>query len=301
MQTTSKSQIIAKERIGAIKRVLWTIFFLNIIVAAAKYLYGLYSGSTSMQADGIHSIFDALGNLVGLVGIGIASRPADESHPYGHAKFETYASLVIGLFLLLAAGEVGMSALAKLRTQDFSISVMPASFLVMICTLILNIFVALFERKRGNELGSDILQADASHTLSDVMVSLGVIVGLIFSAVGFPVADPIVALLVMIMILYTAVDVFKRSLKTLSDHVRIPESVLRDIVLSVPGVRNTHCIRTRGTESEVYVDLHILVSPTMSISKAHELSEEVEAKVMSEHQNVREVLVHIEPDDGHIE
>lgn len=301
MQTTSKSQIIAKERIGAIKRVLWTIFFLNIIVAAAKYLYGLYSGSTSMQADGIHSIFDALGNLVGLVGIGIASRPADESHPYGHAKFETYASLVIGLFLLLAAGEVGMSALAKLRTQDFSISVMPASFLVMICTLILNIFVALFERKRGNELGSDILQADASHTLSDVMVSLGVIVGLIFSAVGFPVADPIVALLVMIMILYTAVDVFKRSLKTLSDHVRIPESVLRGIVLSVPGVRNTHCIRTRGTESEVYVDLHILVSPTMSISKAHELSEEVEAKVMSEHQNVREVLVHIEPDDGHIE
>ena len=94
------------ERMRSIRRVLWVILVLNLAVAAAKYVYGLMSGSASMQADGIHSVFDSAGNVVGLVGIALAARPADDSHPYGHAKFETYASLVIGVLLLLAAFEV---------------------------------------------------------------------------------------------------------------------------------------------------------------------------------------------------
>ena len=88
------------ERMRSIRRVLWVILVLNLAVAAAKYVYGLMSGSASMQADGIHSVFDSAGNVVGLVGIALAARPADDSHPYGHAKFETYASLVIGVLLL---------------------------------------------------------------------------------------------------------------------------------------------------------------------------------------------------------
>ena len=87
------------ERMRSIRRVLWVILVLNLAVAAAKYVYGLMSGSASMQADGIHSVFDSAGNVVGLVGIALAARPADDSHPYGHAKFETYASLVIGVLL----------------------------------------------------------------------------------------------------------------------------------------------------------------------------------------------------------
>ena len=102
------------ERMRSIRRVLWVILVLNLAVAAAKYVYGLMSGSASMQADGIHSVFDSAGNVVGLVGIALAARPADDSHPYGHAKFETYASLVIGVLLLLAAFEVGSSAVGKL-------------------------------------------------------------------------------------------------------------------------------------------------------------------------------------------
>ena len=102
------------ERMRSIQRVLWIILALNLAVAAAKYVWGAVSGSESMQADGIHSVFDSAGNVVGLVGIAIAARPADEGHPYGHAKFETYASLAIGALLLLAAFEVGSSAVGKL-------------------------------------------------------------------------------------------------------------------------------------------------------------------------------------------
>ncbi len=286
-------------RMRSIRRVLWAILFLNLAVAAAKYFYGLASGSASMQADGIHSVFDSAGNVVGLVGIALAARPADEGHPYGHAKFETYASLVIGVLLLLAAFEVDR-AVGRLATGTFTASVTPASFVVMVGTLCVNVGVTLYERRAAKRLRSEILAADASHTLSDALVSVGVIVGLALVSLGFPAADPVMALVVTAAILVTAFDVFKHALATLSDKARIPEEDLRATALEVEGVRDVHRIRTRGTEGEVYADLHVLVAPEMTVGKAHRLADAVEAAVRRRF-NVIEVLVHIEPDDGHTE
>lgn len=287
------------ERMRSIKRVLWIVLVLNLAVAAAKYIYGTISGSASMQADGIHSVFDSAGNVVGLVGIALASRPADDGHPYGHAKFETYASLVIGVLLLLAAFEVGSSAVSKLASGVYTAEVTPISFAVMVGTLVVNLGVTTYERRCAKSLKSEVLGADANHTLSDALVSVGVIVGLAAVALGFPVADPIMALVVTVAILATAYDVFKHALATLSDHARIPEEDLRAAAVSVSGVQDAHHIRTRGTEGEVYADLHVLVAPDMTVGEAHALSERVEEVVKQRFSNVIEVLVHIEPNDGH--
>ena len=287
------------ERMRSIRRVLWVILVLNLAVAAAKYVYGLMSGSASMQADGIHSVFDSAGNVVGLVGIALAARPADDSHPYGHAKFETYASLVIGVLLLLAAFEVGSSAVGKLVSGVYTAEVTPVSFIVMVGTLAVNIGVTTYERRCAKRLKSEVLAADANHTLSDALVSIGVIVGLAAVALGFPMADPIMALVVTVAILATAYDVFKHALATLSDHARMPDKDVRAVAMGVPGVQDAHHIRTRGTEGEVYADLHVLVAPGMTVGEAHELSERVERAIMQRFPNVIEVLVHIEPNDGH--
>lgn len=288
-------------RMQGIRRVLWTVLLLNLAVAAAKYFYGLATGSASMQADGIHSVFDSAGNVVGLVGIALASRPADEGHPYGHAKFETYASLAIGLLLLLAAFEVGSSAIMKLISGSYTAEVTAFSFVVMVGTLLVNLGVTTYERKQAKVLKSEVLAADANHTLSDALVSIGVIVGLIFVLLGFPIADPIMALVVTIAILATAIDVFKHALATLSDKARIPEEDMRSAVVAVPGVRDAHRIRTRGTEGEVYADLHVLVAPDMTVLAAHNLADEVERVICTKFPSVIEVLVHVEPDDGHVE
>ena len=252
-----------------------------------------------MQADGIHSVFDSAGNVVGLVGISLAARPADAGHPYGHAKFETYASLVIGVLLLLAAFEVGSSAAAKLAAGSYTAEVGPMSFVVMAGTLAVNLGVTVYERRFAKRLKSEVLAADANHTLSDALVSVGVIAGLAAVALGFPMADPIMALVVTAAILATAYDVFKHALATLSDRARIPEGDLRAAALAVPGVRGVHRIRTRGTEGEVYADLHVLVDPSMTVADAHRLADEVEADIKERFANVIEVLVHIEPNDGH--
>ena len=292
---------ITTERMKSIKRVLWTILFLNLIVALAKFLYGVFSHSASMQADGVHSFFDSMGNVVGIVGIMLAARPADASHPYGHSKFETYGSLIIGVMLLFAAGSVAMTAIQNLSTGTYHAVVSPMSYIIMVGTLIVNLGVTTYEHKMAKSLKSEILSADASHTLSDALVSIGVIIGLALTHMGFGMADSIMALVVSCAILFTAYDVFKSASATLSDHARIPEEDIFNAVIQLDGVSHIHKIRTRGTEGEVYVDMHVLVDPEMTVKDSHELTHDVEHLIQDKFTQVVEVLVHIEPDDGHID
>ncbi len=289
----------SSSRISQVRRILALVLTLNLVVALAKFGYGVATSSNSMQADGIHSVFDSLGNVVGLVGITLALRPADEAHPYGHHKFETYASLVIGVLLIAAAAEVGFSAVSSLSSGVHNAQVTVVSYVVMVGTLCVNIGVTAYEHKEGKRLNSDILLADASHTLSDAMVSIGVIIGLVLIQLGFAIADSIMALVVMVAILVTAVDVFRAAFETLSDKARIPEEELRSVVLAVPGVCEVHHIRTRGTSGDVYADMHVLVDPQMSVAVSHEVADRVESEVIHKFPQVKDILVHVEPNDAY--
>lgn len=292
----STQQQRSYDRYRQIQRVLWIVLFLNLVVALAKYFYGLWTGSVSMKADGIASMFDTASNLIGIVGMHLASRPADVGHPYGHAKFETYASAVIGVMLLLAAYNVATDAFLALTGGATAVEVNVGSFAVMAGTLVINVFVSSYERRRGSELTSEILTADAMHTMSDAFVSISVIVGLVFAAMGFPIADPISSIVVAIAILRSAYEVFKQANATLSDEARIPVADVEAVVEGVEGVRSCHKVRTRGTEGEVYADLHVLVDPNMPIVRAHAVGDVVEAQMRAAFPQVVDVVVHLEPD-----
>ena len=284
-------------RIRDIRRTLWIILFLNLAVASAKLIYGTIIGSAAMQADGYHSFFDGASNVVGLVGMRFAGRPADEDHPYGHGKYETYASAMIGAMLLFAAYRIGSEAFVSLTTDAPPPAVDTMSFVVMIGTLVVNLGVTWWERRVGHKLGSSILVADASHTGSDALVSIGVIVSLVLVKMGFVKADPIVALLVTGAIVYTAWGVFRHASATLSDSRRIPAEDICNVALSVPGVLGCHHIRTRGSEAEVYVDLHIQVDPQVTVVEGHDIAEAVERRLAEEYEQVADVIAHLEPYD----
>ncbi len=286
-------------RISQVRQILALVLVLNLAVALAKFVYGVMTSSNSMQADGIHSVFDSLGNVVGLVGITLALRPADAGHPYGHHKFETYASLAIGVLLVCAAAEVGFGAVSSLASGVHNTQVTVVSYAVMLGTLCVNVGVTAYERKEGKRLNSDILLADASHTLSDAMVSIGVIIGLVLVQAGFAIADSIMALVVMVAILFTAIDVFRAAFETLSDKARIPEEDLKGVVLAVPGVKDVHQIRTRGTSGDVYADMHVLVDPQMTVAVSHEVADRVESEVVHKFPQVKDILVHVEPNDAY--
>lgn len=280
-----------------VRRVLWIVLGLNLAVAVAKLAYGVWSGSVAMQADGFHSVFDGASNVVGLVGMAVAGQPADLDHPYGHGKYETYSSAIIGAMLLLAAWNVGTEAWSRLFAGGRPPRVEAGSFVVMLATLATNILVSTYERAKGRALRSEILLADASHTASDILVSLGVVAGLIAVKAGFPVADPAIALLVAGFIVRAAWQVFQQANATLSDQARIPKAEVCAAALEVPGVLGCHSIRTRGGASDVYVDLHIQVDPASSVADGHRIAETVERAIWERFDEVSDVIVHLEPLD----
>ncbi len=291
-----------KARATGISRVLWQILFLNVIVAAAKAAWGIISGSTAMLADGIHSFTDGSGNIVALIAMKAATKPPDEDHPYGHHKYEAFASAAIGLMLCFAAYRVASGSVEALTAFAQTgvhprVEVTAISFAVMLITLGINIFVVWYETRRGKELGSDVLQADARHTLSDVWVTLGVIVSLILVKAGVPIADPIVGLFVAIAILWAAIEVFKGAHTTFSDQQRLDPRDVTMTVMAFEGVRGCHNIRSRGTGAIIHMDMSILVDPAMTVEKGHAIARDLERRLCGAYEGLADVVIHVEPDD----
>jgi cation diffusion facilitator family transporter len=281
---------------------LWQILFLNVIVAAAKAAWGIISGSTAMLADGIHSFTDGSGNIVALIAMKAATKPPDEDHPYGHHKYESFASAAIGLMLCFAAFRVVSGSVKALTTFAQTgvhprVEVTAISFAVMLITLGINIFVVWYETRRGRELGSDVLQADARHTLSDVWVTLGVIVSLILVKAGVPIADPIVGLFVAIAIVWAAIQVFKGAHTTFSDQQRLDPRDVTKKVMAFEGVRGCHNIRSRGTGAIIHMDMSILVDPAMTVEKGHAIARDLERHLCGAYEGLADVVIHVEPDD----
>ncbi len=285
-------------RLRDVVKVLWVVMVLNLVVAAAKFLYGQATGSLSMRNDGIASAFDALSNVVGIVGASLAAQPPDRGHPYGHAKFETYASVAIGVMLVVAAFNLCADGVDALMGRRDPVTVNMGSYVVMVATLLVNLAVSRGERLSGKRLKSEVLVADALHTRSDALVSVSVIIGLVVVQMGFPVADAIVSLIVGVAIAVSAAEVFHAASTTLSDAARLDEAQVRACASEIDGVRSVHNIRTRGTEGEVFVDLHVLVDPLMTVQAGHEVGEAVENRLRERFEEVREVIVHIEPDNA---
>lgn len=281
-----------------VKRVLYIVVFLSVCVALLKLGYGIFSSSEAMQADGLDSLFDSIGGIIGIIAMGMASKPADDDHPYGHGKFETTASLIVGVILLFGAYRIASAAVDELISLDYDVEVTAMSYVVMAISIAAKIVITTYERRMGKKLNSEMLTADAANTLADVLVSSGVVLGLILSQLGYPMADPIVSLAISVVVLFTAINIFRTGNETLSDHARIPEGEIHDIVdgFADRGICNCHKVRTRGTPSEVYVDLHVLVAPDMSVFEAHSIGKDIVSAICSAYPQVVDATVHFEPD-----
>lgn len=285
------------ERNRMVRRVLAWILVANWAVAFAKLGFGLASRLASVTADGLHSLIDGGSNVLGLVAMAVAARPADEDHPYGHGKFEALASLGIGAMIGVAMLELGRMAFDAL-VHDRHPEVEPALVLVLIATLAVNIAVTSVERRYGQKLNSPILLADARHTLSDVFVSVAVISSVVMVYFGVPKIDGIVALGVMAVVAWVAWGIVRQAVGILSDTARLDPARVIAVAESIVGVRRCWCVRSRGMEGSVWVDLKIEVDPLMTTAQAHELADAVERRLIDEFSQVVDVLVHVEPGEA---
>jgi cation diffusion facilitator family transporter len=283
-----------KERYSQVSQVLWRVFFLNLIVAAAKIVLGLASGAVSILSDGFHSLTDTASNIVALVGVRIASQPPDDDHPYGHRKFETMASVGILIFLVLVLFEVLSAAVDRLRSGGEPVITL-LTFLVMGATFLVNLGVVIYERAAGRRLDSEVLLADAHHTTSDLLTSGAVIAALIGVKLGYLWLDPVAALIIAAFIGYACWEIFKSTSGILADRFVIPEEAIREAVRGVPEVLGCHHIRTRGSNDFVFLDLHIWMDRDMRLDEAHRLSHVVKDRLMARFPQIKDAIIHIEP------
>lgn len=286
---------VQEKRAHQIKQVLGLVLFLNGLVAIIKIALGVWTRCMVIVTDGIHSLSDGASNIIGLVGISIAAHPADKSHPYGHRKYETIASFIISFSLFFAAIMIIKECVKKIL-HPVAPEVNVFSFGVMGITLIVNGFAAYWERKKGEELKSDLLIADSWHTSSDIFVTCSVLIALIGISMGWPLLDGVVSLGIGLFIGWIAVGILVRSSDVLSDHAMLDDQAVREIVMRIEGVRDCHEIRSRGRPDDIRVDLHILVDRRMTVETSHQLANIIEKSIRENFIGISDVLVHIEPE-----
>jgi cation diffusion facilitator family transporter len=286
------------DRYAAVSRVLTRVLVLNLVVAAAKIALGLFTGAVSVLSDGFHSLTDSASNVVAMVGVRIARQPPDANHPYGHRKFETMASVGILLFLLLVVVQILWAAVERLDSNTAP-TIDTLAFVVMGATFAINLGVVVYERGAGRRLKSEVLLADAHHTQSDLFTSATVIAALIGVRSGYPLFDPIAAMIVACFIAYACWEIFQDTTRILSDEIVIAPDQLQQVVSSVPEVLGCHQIRSRGSADHVFVDLHLWMDPAMRLDEAHHVSHVVKDRIMMAFPQVKDAVIHIEPPPRH--
>ena len=282
------------DRYGEVVKVLYRVLWINLAVAIAKITLGYATGAISILSDGFHSLTDSASNVVALVGVSAARRPPDRDHPYGHRKYETMASLGILVFLVVVLVQVLSASLDRLINGGTP-RIFPEGIGLMTVTLIVNVFVVRYELREGRRLNSEVLRADAKHTRSDVLTS-GAVLGALFGVwLGYPLFDPLAAVVVAGFIGHACWSIARDASGILSDHIVIAEEDVRTVVQSVPEVLGCEKIRTRGAADYAFLDLHLWLDAETPLQAAHATSHVVKDKLMAKFPQLADVVIHIEP------
>ena len=282
------------DRYSQVVRVLYQVLALNLIVAVAKIVLGTMTGAVSILSDGFHSLTDSASNVVALVGVSIARQPPDDRHPYGHRKYETMASLGILLFLVIVLVQVLGAAYDRFVNGGVP-RVFPEGIGIMTVTLIVNIWVVMFEMRAARSLNSEVLRADATHTRSDTLTTIAVLFALVGVWMGYPLLDPIAALFVAAFIGRACWKIANDASRILADEVVILEEDVRAVIQSVPDVLGCHQVRTRGSADYVFMDMHLWLDGRTPLDVAHATSHVVKDLLMKRFPSLADVVIHIEP------
>ncbi len=283
--------VVKEFRNRQVKRIILIEGAANVLVLTLKAAVGFTTGSMAILADAVHSLTDVANNVIAWFVIRASQEPADREHPYGHHKFEVLAVFVLATLLATVAIELAIRAVTRETVQPQMSS---WGLYVMLVVLITNIVVASWQRVWAKRLNSDILHADASHTFSDVLTTIVVIIGWQLSVRGYPWLDTACALGVSAVILYLAFGLFRNVVPVLVDEMAIEPEQLTAAISEVNGVIDVPRVRSRWIGSERAVDVIVTVVPSMPTIQSHAIADEVEALLEAEFE-VADITVHIEP------
>jgi len=285
------------QRQRAIQSVTLLGVAINAFLIILKLISGILLRSSALIADSVHSISDLATDFIVLVGTRLGHRPPDETHPYGHRKYETVASQLIVMVLIVVSFGLLYSAGASIfyHRQNFPGSLM---LVVAAVSVVLKEFIFYRTRKVSQQTGSAALYANAWHHRSDSFSSLAVLIGGVASLLGWGYADQAATVVVAFMILAVAGQIFSRGIVELTEHSADRESIddIEKVLAEEKDICNWHALRTRKLGGELFADVHVLVNPQLTVQESHEITERIEEKIRKELSKPVNVLIHIEPD-----
>lgn len=274
----------------------WVSVAVNIVLSAVQVVVGMIASSQGLIADGVHSLSDLIADGVVLLANRESSKEADAEHPYGHHRFETAASLILGLLLLLTGIGIGWSAIGKLMHPEAIQRVGIVALWVAVAALLAKEGLFRYMLHTARRLESSLLIANAWHARSDAASSLVVAVGIIGNLAGYPIFDPLAAIVVGLIIIKMGGAFAYHALHDLVD--RAPEQThvdaIRRTLLSTPGVLGVHDLRTRKMGDLIAVDTHIEVDGSISVKDGHEIAVQARLRLMEQHRVVS-LMAHLDP------
>ncbi|MBP7462255.1 MAG: cation transporter [Candidatus Delongbacteria bacterium] len=294
----------SEQRIRQANRVTWIGLFFNLILSLLKLVAGIMSSSSAMVADAIHSISDLASDLVILCSFRVVKKPIDESHDYGHGKYETIATLILSLMLLLVGGWILYSGIIKIivsiRGTHLEAPGMLA-FWAAVVSIICKEALYRYTLAIGKRIKSQALIANAWHHRSDAFSSIGTALGIggaIFLGHHWTVLDPIAAIIVSAFIIKIGFSILYDSMHDLSDGSLNEETErqIYQLASRVDGVLNPHQLRTRRIGNSIAMDIHINVNSALNITQAHHIATRLEESIRAEYGRDTFISVHIEPD-----
>ncbi len=294
MENNAESDLILREKyrvtlIGAV---------VNVFLTVIKIGFGIIGQSSSLIADGVHSLSDLSSDFLVVIAIKLGSREPDYGHPYGHRRYETMATILLGLGLVVVAGGIVWDAYQRLAADQLLLPT-HETFAIALISILANEWLYQYTKRIGEQTRSKLLLANAWHHRSDALSSIVVLLGIGAVFLGFPYADALAAILVGFFIVKMGMVLVLESMHELVDS-SLPEEQIRDIrrvIKLTHGVRSIHLLRTRQMGEDAYVDAHIVVDPRITVSEGHVIGDRVRDKLKQDFDNITDVLVHVDPED----
>lgn len=283
-------------------RITTIIAIATTFLAILKLIFGYLGHSHALIADGIHSAADLLIDVMVLFAAHYAHQQADQNHPYGHGRIETAATLALALILILAG--IGIIINAGEHVWGHKTMPIPSTYVLIIAAIsaIINEGLFHYSLRVAKQIKSNLLSANAWHCRSDVAASLVVFFGVTCSILGYPILDAVAAIVVGLMVIKLGAKIAWSSVCELVDMgVDDPTAALiKSTINKVPHVRALHQLRTRTINNQIFLDVHILVAPRLSVSEGHFIGEQVREKLLVDVPNVKDVTLHVDSEDDEI-
>ena len=271
----------------------------NVFLSAFKFVAGIMGNSSAMVSDAVHSLSDVFATFIAFLGVRFGRREADASHPYGHERIESLAAVVLGLILLVTGVGIGWVGLEKILAGNYESLPIPGMIALIAAIVSIAVKEGMFwyTRHWARVIRSSAFEADAWHHRSDAMSSIGALVGVGGSMLGYPVLDPIASVVIRLFILKQGISIIYDALKKMLDTScgEQFEKEVRQLVDAEDQVERIDMLRTRMFGDKVYIDMEIAIDGSMQLTDAHAIAERVHDDIEHAFPEVKHVMIHVNP------